>query len=410
MRLTSVVVDKISKTCNDQYMKLPKTGKPVDNEWTVLSCVVKYDRNSTNIEVVSLGTGSKCVGATKMSPRGDILNDSHAEVIARRGFLLYLYHEIEKSIGHKQSLFNQEDSKFKLKDGIEFIFYSSQLPCGDASIIPKDGEEDQFGDVLESLKRQADTEICDSEPKVSKIKDIHRTGAKCLPGAKQDQRECGVNYHQVCQVRTKPGRGDRTLSVSCSDKLARWVHVGIQGALLNMFLDKPIYISSFIFGAGVPYSEETLERALVKRNVIDYQLDSNRPDFYQSSVKYPHIRSEERIRPAAGSIVWINSNNVISEVAVHGRKLGVTKKKLNSLSSALSISKFKLFHKFQHVMAKFEHKNVILQDKDAENITYGEMKKMSVEYLKKWYDVRDKFFKIWTVKPDMWNFTIKNDS
>ncbi|CAG9132144.1 unnamed protein product [Plutella xylostella] len=310
MRLTSALVDKITKTCNDQYMKLPKTGKPVDNEWTVLSCVVKYDRNSTSIEMVSLGTGSKCVGATKMSPRGDILNDSHAEVIARRGFLLYLFHEIEKSIDHKQSLFNQEDSKFKFKDGIEFIFYSSQLPCGDASIIPKDGEEDQFGDVLESLKRQADTEICDSEPKVSKIKDIHRTGAKCLPGAKQDQRECGVNYHQVCQVRTKPGRGDRTLSVSCSDKLARWVHVGIQGALLNMFLDKPIYISSFIFGAGVPYSEETLERALVKRNAIDYQLDSNRPDFYQSSVKFPHIRSEERIRPAAGSIVWINSNNV----------------------------------------------------------------------------------------------------
>lgn len=33
----------------------------------------------------------------------------------------------------------------------------------------------------------------------------------------------------VDTVQRKPGRGNTTLSVSCSDKIARWSFIGIQG-------------------------------------------------------------------------------------------------------------------------------------------------------------------------------------
>lgn len=78
--------------------------------------------------------------------------------------------------------------------------------------------------------------------------DVHRTGAKCAPGEREDMKLGGLGYHVAGVLRTKPGRGERTLSLSCSDKIARWNAVGIQGALLMHFLQEPIYLDSIVVG------------------------------------------------------------------------------------------------------------------------------------------------------------------
>lgn len=302
--INETIIDEIVQSCLKVYHNLPKTGKPEKVEWTVLSCVVQYNSKYNEHKVISLGTGSKCIGATKMSSKGNTLNDSHAEIFARRGFLLYLYENIINISDQKESIFVKEGTKFKLKDNIEFIFYSSQMPCGDASIIPKQEDNEHFGDLILN-KRKSSGFDCDVSHKKLKL-DIHRTGAKCLPNAEQDPKLSGENYHITGKVRTKPGRGDRTLSVSCSDKIARWIHLGIQGGLLNMLLLKPIIIKHYIFGAGVPYSEETLKRALLLResniSIEDRLLEI--PKFYQSTIAFSHIRKADNIRPAPASIIW----------------------------------------------------------------------------------------------------------
>ena len=42
------------------------------------------------------------------------------------------------------------------------------------------------------------------------------------------------------------GRGDPTISMSCSDKIAKWLILGIQGSLLSALFDKPIYLKAIV--------------------------------------------------------------------------------------------------------------------------------------------------------------------
>lgn len=117
--------------------RLKKTGKPNENEWTVLACIVKYEHQTDQIEVVSMGTGTRSIGRSFIDKEGLTLNDSHAEVVCRRGFLLYLYNEIFKTIDNDNSIFSFNDikKKFEVSSNISFHFVTSFQPCGDASIF-----------------------------------------------------------------------------------------------------------------------------------------------------------------------------------------------------------------------------------------------------------------------------------
>lgn len=45
------------------------------------------DNRLLGMKVVAMGTGSKCIGHSRICCQGAVINDSHAEVIARRSFL-----------------------------------------------------------------------------------------------------------------------------------------------------------------------------------------------------------------------------------------------------------------------------------------------------------------------------------
>ena len=46
------------------------------------------------MEVVSIGTGTSCLGKSQLSKDGSILHDCHAEIIAKKAFQRYLFKNI----------------------------------------------------------------------------------------------------------------------------------------------------------------------------------------------------------------------------------------------------------------------------------------------------------------------------
>lgn len=69
------------------------------------------------------------------------------------------------------------------------------------------------------------------------------------------------NYSLYGVLRTKPGRADSppTLSMSCSDKIASWNVLGIQGALASRYL-APIYIDTIVVGEVAPDMQQEIRR------------------------------------------------------------------------------------------------------------------------------------------------------
>jgi len=111
------------------------------------------------------------------------------------------------------------------------------MPKVDSPVIKRNLDDDESTENATKKLKQSN----------ESSQDIHRTGAKCLSSSeRQDPKESGVNYHITGVCRTKPGRGNPTKSMSCSDKIAKWLIAGIQGSLLSLLVDKPIHLKAII--------------------------------------------------------------------------------------------------------------------------------------------------------------------
>ncbi|KAM9722883.1 double-stranded RNA-specific adenosine deaminase isoform 1-T1 [Menidia menidia] len=292
--------------------------------------------------VVSLGTGNRCVKGEELSLKGETVNDCHAEIISRRGFIRFLYNELIKHYdGADDSIFEPaEENKLKIKSDITFHLYISTAPCGDGALFDKSCSE--AGD--ESQDHQPLFE----NAKQGKLRTKVENGEGTIP----------VESSAIVPTWDGIQHGERLRTMSCSDKILRWNVLGLQGALLSHFLH-PIYLKSITL--GYLYSHGHLTRAVCCRLARDGEsfaqslpppFKLNHPEVGRVSV-YDSTRHTGKTKES--SVNWSFPDQYNVEV------LDGTKGKLDGTKQAVSrVSKSNLFCLFQSLCQKCGRSDLLL--------------------------------------------------
>jgi len=335
------LANQIASCALDHYhTQLTKKAKPKPGEeWTVFAAIVAFHRVDNRMWVISSATGTKC---TAQRHNDLILHDSHAEVLARRGFIRILLSEIMKnnsgntddgkniiSCSHNLLIestncgdegFNNakiestpKGKQYQLDPNIGIHFYISDSPCGDASIyrIPSTFDMAKNSNnngilytgakVIISEATKVDSTDCGGEHQLLPIKN-NATSKK----GNEDNTNTSISEPQTSgpvlareeiqglgKLRTKSGRSNlpaymRSHSHSCSDKIVLWSVLGLQGAILTKFLNPPVIpLTSVVVSID--------SRLLLKDDSIAHNEEGKQEQHYQQQIALERAISD-RVR------------------------------------------------------------------------------------------------------------------
>ncbi|XP_046397607.1 double-stranded RNA-specific editase Adar-like isoform X2 [Ischnura elegans] len=215
--------------------------------------------------VLCLGTGTKCVGGGHLSESGTALNDTHAEVVARRCLLDFFYSQLEDLVlkqAAQTSIFEHRPSGYgyRVKQGIKFHLYINTAPCGDARIFSphelgcmQGAGDNQAANGSAGSGGQSTNRGLGTSGVVSSTAPLDRHPNRRARGQLRTKIESGEGTIPVKSsdgIQTWDGvmQGQRLLTMSCSDKVCKWNVVGLQGSLLSHLVE-PIYLDSVVLGS-----------------------------------------------------------------------------------------------------------------------------------------------------------------
>jgi len=206
------LADQISALVLDKFTELSAELTSEYSRRKVLAGVVMT--SSAGSKVICVTTGTKCISGEYLSDSGTTVNDCHAEVLARRCLCRFLYLQIQQFVIGGESVFipSESGSGFALKPGVEFHLYISSAPCGDARVFsPHEAS---------GTDQQAAGDKHPNRMARGQLRTKIESGEGTIPVQSSD---AGVQTWDGIML------GERLLTMSCSDKLARMNVLGVQG-------------------------------------------------------------------------------------------------------------------------------------------------------------------------------------
>ncbi|XP_068108379.1 double-stranded RNA-specific adenosine deaminase isoform X1 [Hyperolius riggenbachi] len=325
----------------------------------ILAAII-MKKNSEDLGcVVSIGTGNRCVKGEELSLSGETVNDCHAEIIARRGFIRFLYDQLTKynADAPEESIFEESEGELlRVRPGITFHLYISTAPCGDGALFDKscsdqpcpEGDKQHYP-LFEN-------------PKQGKLRTKVENGEGTIP----------VESSDIVPTWDGIQHGERLRTMSCSDKILRWNVLGLQGGVLTHFIE-PVYLSSVTL--GYLFSKGHLTRAICCRMSRDGDaFQQQLPDLYM--VNHPEVgrvsvydSHRQTGKTKESSVNWCLADEEVEVLdgtkgKVDGGKLDVSR-----------VSKLQMFELFQKLCTLRSRQDLLSHS------SYNEIKASATTYL-----------------------------
>ncbi|XP_026731673.1 double-stranded RNA-specific editase Adar [Trichoplusia ni] len=290
--LQQTLADHIGKLVNEKFNEVMQHDLVHSKRKVLAGIVITTHNRIEDARVIAVTTGTKCVSGEHMSVTGRALNDCHAEVAARRCLQRHLYAQLLMYANQPDPSVPLEQSDvepvagggFQLKRSRQVHLYVSTAPCGDGRIFsPHEhhhAEPDKHPNRL--ARGQLRTKI--------------ESGEGTIPVK---------NCNNSLQTWDGVMQGERLLTMSCSDKAARWSVAGLQGALLSLLL-RPVYLTSLVLGSLL--HPHHMYRALCGR--IEAYISSLPPPFLLHRPLLSRAASAEARTPARApsfSVCWCST-------------------------------------------------------------------------------------------------------
>lgn len=187
------------------------------------------------------------------------------------------------------SVLERAGERYRVRPSVTFHLYTSSAPCGNATVKRwAKGAKERFVDGLSAFETPPGSDD-HGRPSWSAVKEgqiafLYKKDPGSAASEPSEPRGTGLGADKADETEKDVASGNRAIAsggggdvarfvppgasttgrvLTCSDKLATWSCVGLQGALLASLLTEPVYLASVTVGRK--FNQAILRRALCCR-------------------------------------------------------------------------------------------------------------------------------------------------